>query len=176
MDDWSVLITRTERVYCAVRAGYLNVVQVNLIFKGLITDETNSVLLPRTTLVSCGTYCRCAVTDGNNKCDRSDVFGITTVRCPTPTAMHTAPKLGGQHCNVRNTGSGRLKYVHSEGVHAGWFTLWIWLCICRGIQIRLVVFKFVSWYSNSSRGGQIRLSGIQICLSFKVNSLRQYCG
>jgi len=27
-----------------------------------------------------------------------------------------------------------------------------------------------------SGGGQIRLSGIQICLSFKVNSLRQYCG
>ena len=46
----------------------------------------------------------------------------------------------------------------------------------RGIQIRLVVFKFDSWHSNSSRGGQIRLSGIQICLSFKVNSLRQYCG
>ena len=46
----------------------------------------------------------------------------------------------------------------------------------RGIQIRLVVFKFVSWHSNSSRGGQIRLSGIQISLSFKVNSLRQYCG
>ena len=40
----------------------------------------------------------------------------------------------------------------------------------RVIQIRLVVFKFVSWHSNSSRGGQIRLSGIQICLSFKVNS------
>ena len=35
---------------------------------------------------------------------------------------------------------------------------------------------FVSWHSNSSRGGQIRFSGIQICLSFKVNSLRQYCG
>ena len=27
----------------------------------------------------------------------------------------------------------------------------------RGIQIRLVVFKSVSWYSNSSRGIQIRL-------------------
>ena len=27
----------------------------------------------------------------------------------------------------------------------------------RGIQIRLVVFKFVSWYSSSSRGIQIRL-------------------
>ena len=46
----------------------------------------------------------------------------------------------------------------------------------RGVQVRLVVFKFVSWRSGSSRGGQIRLSGIQISLPFKVNSLRQYCG
>ena len=38
----------------------------------------------------------------------------------------------------------------------------------RGIQTRNVVFKSGSWHSNSSRGGQIRLSGIQICLSFKV--------
>ena len=30
----------------------------------------------------------------------------------------------------------------------------------RGIQIRLVVFKSVSWYSNPSRGVQIRLRGI----------------
>ena len=42
----------------------------------------------------------------------------------------------------------------------------------RGIQIRLVVFQFVSWYSNSSRGFQIRLRGIQIRLTCKVNSLR----
>ena len=41
-----------------------------------------------------------------------------------------------------------------------------------GIQIHLVVFKFVSWYSNSSRGIQIRLRGIQIRLACKVNSLR----
>ena len=46
----------------------------------------------------------------------------------------------------------------------------------RGIQIPLVVFKFISRYSNRSRGGQIRLPGTQICSSFKVNSLRQYCG
>jgi len=46
----------------------------------------------------------------------------------------------------------------------------------RGIQIRLVVFKFVLWHSYLSRGGQICLRGIQICLSFKINGLRQYCG
>ena len=48
--------------------------------------------------------------------------------------------------------------------------------VSRGIPTHNVVFKSGSWYSNSSRGGQIRLSGIQISLPFKVNSLRQYCG
>jgi hypothetical protein len=43
-------------------------------------------------------------------------------------------------------------------------------------QNRLVVFIFVSWYSNSSRGVQIRLRGIQIRLACKVNSLRLSCG
>ena len=46
----------------------------------------------------------------------------------------------------------------------------------RGIQIRLVVLKSVSWYSNSSRGVQIRLRGIQIRLACKFNSLRLSCG
>ena len=46
----------------------------------------------------------------------------------------------------------------------------------RGIQIRLVVFKSVSWYSNPSRGVQIRLRGFQIRLARKVNSLRLSCG
>lgn len=41
---------RHGTVYCAVRAGSLNLVPVNLIFKVLITNETNSVLLPRTAL------------------------------------------------------------------------------------------------------------------------------
>lgn len=60
MDDWSVLITGTERVYRAVRAGYLNVVQVSLIFKGLITNETVSSVATHGSalgfVVSCGIH------------------------------------------------------------------------------------------------------------------------
>jgi hypothetical protein len=52
----------------------------------------------------------------------------------------------------------------------------LFVAISRGIQIRLVVFKLDSWYSNSSRGVQIRLRGIQIRLACKVNSLRLSCG
>ena len=40
----------------------------------------------------------------------------------------------------------------------------------------VVNLVFVSWYSNSSRGGQIRLSGIQICLSLKLIALDSIVG
>ena len=62
----------------------------------------------------------CTITDVHNNCDGSDVFWITTARCPTPTTTHAAPNLGGQHCNVRDTSSGFINtYIQSVCTRGG---------------------------------------------------------
>jgi hypothetical protein len=81
-------------VYCAVRTETLTTVQVNLTFKGLITNQPNSALLPGL----CATVCwhlrkmlpiaQLGYIDANNNCDGSHVFWIPTVRCPTACTQH----------------------------------------------------------------------------------------